>query len=106
MSQERMQIDETYSRRLKDLSEHEKVMLSHANCGTSRIRMAPGLSSSKVQNYINYGGEGDAEYIPVDNPLTAVAKKLGSSTEPAKAKPARASNNAKRPRQSMQKAGT
>jgi len=84
-AQERMQIDETYSRRLKELSEHEQVMLSHANCGTSRIRMAPGLSSSKVQNYINYGSDADAEYIPVDNPLTAQAKKL-TDTSPVKAK--------------------
>jgi len=103
MSQERAQLDQTYSRRLKDLADHEQVMLSHANCGTSRIRLAPGLSSSKVQNYVNYGGDGDAEYIPVDNPLTAVAKKLGDA--PAKSKHTKPSNNTKRPHQSMQKAG-
>ncbi|MBS2006201.1 MAG: hypothetical protein JST01_04130 [Cyanobacteria bacterium SZAS TMP-1] len=82
MAQERAQIDQTYSKKLRELAEHEQVMLSQANCGTGRIRIAPALSSSKIKNYVNYGSDADAEYIPVDNALTAQARKLSDIASP------------------------
>jgi tetratricopeptide (TPR) repeat protein len=73
---ERYRINDTYSRRMAELAEHEESMLSQANCGTGKIRLAPSLSSYKVKNYINYGDESEAADIPVDNPLHAQARSL------------------------------
>jgi len=91
---ERFRINETYSRRLADLHQNEQSMLTQANCGTGKIRLAPSLSSLKVKNYINYGDESEAADIPVDNPLKAVAKSLA---DPATKKTIQPSKKGKKP---------
>jgi hypothetical protein len=73
---ERYRINNYYSRKMSELQDYEASMMSQANCGTSKIRLAPSLSSSKVKNYINYGDQSDAVEIPVDNPLHAQARSL------------------------------
>jgi hypothetical protein len=83
---ERYRVNDSYSKRMAELSSHEASMLSQANCGTGNIRLAPSLSSSKVKNYVNYGNESDGAEIPVDNPLHAQARSL-SDVAPKAAKP-------------------
>jgi len=80
---ERNQLNESYSRRIAELADHEASMVSQANCGIGKIRLQPSLSSSKVRNYINYGDESDAVEIPVDNPLRAQARSLSDVIPPA-----------------------
>jgi hypothetical protein len=80
---ETYRINDYYSKKMADLTNYEDSMLSQANCGKSRIRLQPSLSSSKVKNYIHYGDDSEAEEIPVDNPLHAQARSLGD-TAPAK----------------------
>lgn len=100
---ERFRINDYYSRKLADLKSYEDSMMSQANCGKGRIRIQPGLSSSKVKNYINYGDESEATEIPVDNPLHAEAKSL-SDVAPKTSKSAPKPGSGRLAKQSKSKA--
>ena len=80
---ERGRINDSFSKRMNDILEHKDSLLSQANCGTGKIRIAPALSNSKVKNYVNYGDGSEAADIPVDNPLRAQAKLLSDYKAPA-----------------------
>lgn len=74
-------LDEQYDRKVWELHEHTKAILSQTNCGTSNIRVVPSLSSSKVKNYINYSDQAQGEGIPTENPLKASALSLRECTQ-------------------------
>jgi tetratricopeptide (TPR) repeat protein len=74
-------LDEQYDRKVGELHEHTKAILSQTNCGTSNIRVVPSLSSSKVKNYINYSDQAQGESIPTENPLRANALSMPDGTQ-------------------------
>ncbi|MBU6451069.1 MAG: hypothetical protein KGS72_04770 [Cyanobacteria bacterium REEB67] len=76
---ERAQINQNFTQRMLDLSQYTDAMLTQANCGLSKIRLEPSLSSRRVKNYINFGDESEAANIPVDNPLRAQALPLDAA---------------------------
>lgn len=76
-------LQEDLERRLEDLREHTRDLLTQTNCGLGNIRVVPSLSSSKVKNYINYSEQAQAASIPVENPLQASAGSLKSAPKTA-----------------------